>query len=152
MRPNEPETRGFASGKLYDGSTVYPGTGNFNCHTQNPSPARITTTSSKQGPGAYGSCGIAPLDRFDNKTAFFFENSPRLKWISTTAPAHLKIPGIIEVKNPNGMFYVGRINVTLKNGTIFQQISKIYGNSIWYNNPEIGKELITSTFEILVCQ
>lgn len=36
-KPNEPKLFGFPSGTYYNGSTIYPGTGNFaGCNKQNP--------------------------------------------------------------------------------------------------------------------
>ena len=36
--PNDPELLGFPSGTYYDGSTIYPGTGDFykSCNKQGP--------------------------------------------------------------------------------------------------------------------
>lgn len=49
---NDVTELGFDSGTFYDGSTIYIGTGAMpQCFGQNPSPARLTTSTGSKGPG-----------------------------------------------------------------------------------------------------
>ncbi|KAG5668917.1 hypothetical protein PVAND_016829 [Polypedilum vanderplanki] len=79
--PKIPETDGFSAGKWADGGDAYVGT----VIIQNPStpiftvPARISTTNSSSGSGAYSSAIMGNIV----STSYLLKN-PNLKWIPAT--------------------------------------------------------------------
>lgn len=148
--PYAPSILGFNAGIYYDGSSIYPGTASSNCIGQNPAPSRITTTNRILGPGGYCTCGSAPLERFDDKTANFYLAHSKMQWVKVNQTTFWNVPGIIGVTSLYTM-WIGRINITFTNGT-FQQIGKVYAGTLFYRDPRAIKELTTnSTYEILAC-
>lgn len=112
---NDPATNGFVAGKYIDGSTIYAGQGDFNVcwwqvislthqkkkmnktknNPQNPAPARIQTSNSISGPGAYSSCGgaLPAGENYDKISPKYFYNHPDLKWVPTTIDKYSTVPG-----------------------------------------------------------
>lgn len=77
-----------------------------------------------------------------------------MKWIKIIGQE--AVPGAIQVNATLGPHYVGRINTTLKNGTPYTQIGKIYKNIFYYMGGDNLKKVLQGTvkddIEILVCQ
>ena len=123
---NDITTLGFNSGTYTDGSVVYPGSGNMAaCYNQNPSPARLTTSNSLSGPGAYSQCQhcfigfCSTANNYDAIDPRFFAKHNSLTWVMTTGANYQSVLGAI----PVGGLYVGRINVTTSSGT-YQQVNE----------------------------
>jgi hypothetical protein len=119
------------------------------CSGQTPGPSQIITSSIHNGPGGYMSCDTGMV--FDNTTAMYLLNHPKLKWVETTGSAAASVPGAIGLQSGILMYY-GRLNFTWTNGT-FSLISKIYPSNLWYHLPFLTSETTTSgTLDVLTCQ
>lgn len=103
--------------------------------------------------GAYSSCyGAVGGENYDSSDVRFFANHPDLHWITTTGANSSRVSGIIPVGSYDDLnLYVGRINITLNNGT-YQQIGKVFDGALWYYIPGTSEETSTEdSFEILAC-
>jgi hypothetical protein len=72
--------------------------------------------------------------------------------VSATKTTLNSVPGIIPVNNGFGMMYVGRINITLPCGGVYQQIGKIYQDTMWYYHEGLGLEQTSDIYDVLTCQ
>jgi len=150
LSANDPSVNGFSAGTYIDGSTIYPGAGNFSmCAGQNPAAARIMTTNSVSGSGAYSSCsGTSTGENYDGTSAQYFINDSSLSWVPTSVDNAPLVPGIVYV----GPTLVGRKFFTSLNGT-YTQVGKIKDGSFWYKIPGQNGELSSkqSDIEVLAC-
>lgn len=76
--PLDKVTPGLFSGFYKDGSAIFPGSGRF---SHGISPARISTSKSEFGPGAYG-IFEQNHDKWEGR---YFLAHPDLKWVNITA-------------------------------------------------------------------
>jgi hypothetical protein len=140
---------GFASGVWADGSTIYPGTGNFSivlCSYYNPGIALIRMNS-PLGPGAYQSFGAAP-NCFDGTYAQYFVKTPNMEWKFTNS---VQLPLLTNTLQVNG-WKVGRVNVTMTNGTVYQSIGRITGITMYYyKQGDTAETVYTGPYDVLVC-
>jgi hypothetical protein len=97
--------------------------------------------------GAYMTC-VQDAENFDANEGRFFVKHENLRWIKTDGKSYDKIEGIILI----GYLFLGRINITSNNGSTYQQLGKIYGENIYYRDPETLKEVnFNGAFDILAC-
>lgn len=168
---NDPDVYGFPSGVYYDNSTLYPGTGNFNnAGGQNPgnlshkiifvylhcfvAAARIMTTNSLKGPGAYLSAGGGEL--FENVEAKYFEKHPDLNWFKVHTNNAANIPGVIKMwRNSNAVFSsFARID-QIVNGKSFKILGKFesWANAVYFTQSDLVTETsFQGIIEVLACQ
>lgn len=87
------------------------------------------------------------VENYDGKTAKFFVKNDGLIWVLTNGSTYGNVPNALKV----GYLFVGRINITMSNGT-YAQIGKIYNGNLYYKQPDTGIERIhNGEFEILAC-
>ncbi|KAG5669553.1 hypothetical protein PVAND_017440 [Polypedilum vanderplanki] len=151
--PNAPALFGFSAGTYLDGSHNYVGIGSNNkCVNQSILPARLTTENHYSGPGAYMSCGAV---LYDAKTPQYLKNSERLQWVKTSAANAASVPGAISVGTGPYHFFIGRYQVTLKNGTQYYVVSKVHydnrATGFYYMLPNNTEASVTNSFEVLTC-
>lgn len=145
-----PAANGFVAGTYIDGSTIYAGLGDFGkCWGQNPAPARIMTSSSISGPGAYCSCsGAQPAgENYDPISAQYFSKHSDLKWVPTTGAQAANVVGAVKVAN----FVVGRKWLASRNGT-YIQVGKVVNGLIYYKIPGKTEEFTSDgDIDVLAC-
>lgn len=112
------------------------------------------TSNGVSGRGAYLICNNG--DQFDNQLVQYFEKHPNLKWVKTNAAFGNNVPvGSVPINSAGGLHYVGRITITISNGT-FTQIGKYWPphNSFYYSDALNVNGFVqhTGEFEILACQ
>lgn len=99
------------------------------------------------GPGGYTTCGILPIERYDNKTVKYFKAHKNLKWISNNAyedfADYVPVTSVITM-------YVGRVNLNLGNGT-YQEIGKVWQGELSYYDASSATFQNTKFFDYLAC-
>ena len=95
---------------------------------------------------------------FENQEAQYFVKHPNMKWLKYPANVPTfdvyNLYGAILIESPFDYGFVGRINVTLANGT-YQQIGKLFTNDVFYyiaDNVSSEIQATTDEIDILVCQ
>jgi hypothetical protein len=131
---------------------VFPGIGVYDA-VAGIRPARISTSISLRGPGAYSPHDGNLQELFDNNNAVYFLHHPNMKWISADNFNASYVEGALKVVNsPTKTFLVARFNFT-KSERFFQQIGAFWveNNLPFYWNGE-NVVPVLNDFEILACE
>ena len=100
--------------------------------------------------GVYQSCSAQP-EYFDNVNARFVYNHPDLRWVRTTGPQALNVPGAVKIAPHNEA--AGLIDISYGNGSVYSTIGKAARNVLYYYR--VGDPIEISTageFDVLACQ
>lgn len=149
VRPDDPKNPGFGSGVWADGSTIYPGAGNFSsCALVNPGVA-IIRTSSPLGAGAFMSYGFTP-QCFDNTSPQYYFKSSNIAWKTGDWTT---IGGMTNaIVTPGYLYRIGRINVIAPNASVYQSIGRIVmGTLYYYKQGDAAESTSAGPYDVLVC-
>ncbi|KAG5666708.1 hypothetical protein PVAND_014723 [Polypedilum vanderplanki] len=140
--PKKPEIDGFSAGKWSDGGDAYVGLGLVQTFAGRAQiPARISTTNSTSGPGAYTDTA------YDGNTPSYLLKNLNLKWISITNNTIDSVNGKIIWSPLTLNFFFGRIQLS-ENHTI---VSYYYRNFFFYRDTTAFIINLKTGFDILVC-
>ncbi|KAG5668694.1 hypothetical protein PVAND_016623 [Polypedilum vanderplanki] len=141
----KPESDGLSAGKYVDGGNAYVGIGNAGTFTI---PARISTTISASGPGAYIS--LSKLV-YDGKTPSYLLKNPNLKWVTINKNNIDSVNGkiyIVAVENPATILYFGRIRTSEG----YETTSYAYTYGVFaYQDANVKPHVTNVGYDILVC-
>ncbi|KAG5668221.1 hypothetical protein PVAND_016169 [Polypedilum vanderplanki] len=153
--PLMPKNQGIPSAGIYfDGTAIYPGYSfTTECVNQDIIPARLSTVKSSVGAvGAWMACGG---DIFNGQNASFIKANANIKWVPSNIDNLNSVVGAILVRRSYYSYYIGRLNLTTSNGTVYQQVSKIHidkgASGLWYSKEDGTENFTNYDYEVLVC-
>jgi hypothetical protein len=132
---------------------VFPGIGVYDA-VAGIRPARISTSISLRGPGAYSPHDGSLIELFDNVKAEYYLSHANIKWISTNnGNASNVVEALKVVNSANNTMLVARFNFMKSNET-FQQIGAFWveQNLPFYWNEKTVVPVVSTTFDVLACK